>query len=362
MSTNNKEDINSIMISSNCNAVLNSSDYSDQYNCLAFTSANLIHIYDTNKVKTFLTLKGHAQRANSVRWIKSANSAELLSCSSDGTICHWVNPTGKVFDNNSWSLKEKYNDNKDISGINFLNSLYISENEKYFYTFATNGNLILWGFNPTEDKYEIYAKINYKKKLQDALALIPLDEDYLLLLSGGYDNLINVHIVKRKNKANSSNVDLVDIEFKLSLQGHTNSIRDLQFAQNFNNNERLFASCSQDSYIRLWSVSKISNEEIDKLIENMESKKNNTIYEEYKTKMSYLFRTKDQEYYNIVLDSVLGGHEESVSSIRWGTIDNKNVLLSSSFDFTLGIWKLDEQMVYRIFLYLFFSHFLLSIL
>jgi WD40 repeat protein len=373
ISTKIKEDFNSIMISSNCNALLNACDYSDEFKCLAFVSSNLIHIYDTNKVKTFLTLKEHNQRANSVRWIKSNNCAELLSCSSEGNICHWVNPSGKVFDYKSWSLKEKYSDKENStsnSGINFLNSLYISENEKYFYTFATNGDLNLWGFTANNDKYEIYAKINYKKKLQDALALMLLDDDYLLLLSGGYDNLINVHIIKRKNsnftQINNIN-NLVDIEYKLSLQGHNNSIRDIQIAPNLNSNnnnnitnntERLFASSSQDSYIRLWSISKISKEEIDKLIENMETKKNNTIYEEYKNKMSYLFRTKDQDYYNIVLDSVLGGHEESVSSIRWGNIDNKNVLLSSSFDFTLGIWKLDEQMVNKYILILFLFYYI----
>lgn len=249
-------------------------------------------------------------------------------------------------------MKDKYSDAKDPSGINYLNNLYVSENEKYFYTFSTFGNLNIWGFNPEEKKYEIYSTINYKKKLQDSISLITLDSEYLLLLSGGYDNLINVHIIKRK----LNNLKNAEIEYKLSLQGHTNSIRDIQFApissnSNKNNtfNDLLFASSSQDSYIRLWSVSKISKEEINKLIENMESKKNNTIYEEYKTKMSYLFRTKEQEYYNIVLDSVLGGHEESVSSIRWGNIEGKNTLLSSSFDFTLGIWKLDETMV-RIFL------------
>ena len=68
---NSNEDINSIMIASNCNAISNACDYSDQFKCLAFISANLIHIYDTQKIKTFLTLKGHTQRANSVSWIKN---------------------------------------------------------------------------------------------------------------------------------------------------------------------------------------------------------------------------------------------------------------------------------------------------
>ena len=185
----------------------------------------------------------------------------------------------------------------------------------------------------------------------------------MLLLSGGYDNLINVHVLRRfSEKANiENNSDLkTEIEFKLSLQGHANSIRDLAFSPSksgdseLKGKDLLFASCSQDTYIRLWHVSKISKEEIDKLIANMNKKEAGSIYEEYKNKMSYVFRTKEKEYFNIVLDSVLAGHEEPVSSVRWGIVDNKNVLLSSSFDFTLGLWKWDEDMVITFFIYFIF--------
>lgn len=73
MSSNNSQspEIKNKMITSNCNAILNACDYSNDFNCLAFISANLIHIYDTKTIKTYLTLKGHSQRANSVRWINS---------------------------------------------------------------------------------------------------------------------------------------------------------------------------------------------------------------------------------------------------------------------------------------------------
>jgi hypothetical protein len=59
------------MISANCNTLLNGADYSNTYSCLAYVSSNLIHIYDTKSVKTYLTLKGHNERANVVRWIDS---------------------------------------------------------------------------------------------------------------------------------------------------------------------------------------------------------------------------------------------------------------------------------------------------
>jgi len=235
--------------------------------------------------------------------------------------------------------------------LNFLTSLYIESNEAYFATFSTNGNLNLYTLNPGKKNYEFYSTICYKKKLQDVISLIALDKDYLLILSGGYDNLINVHIIKRRIFSTENILEKTDIEFKLSLQGHLNSIRDISFSPiKIGNNELkekefLFASCSQDTFIRIWHISKISKEEIDVLASNLNSKTTNTIYEEYKTKMSYVFRTKEQDYFNIVLDSILGGHEEPISSVKWGILDDKKVLLSSSFDFTLGLWKWDEKMV-----------------
>lgn len=64
-------EIENIMIASNCNTLLNACDYSDEWQCLAFASSNLIHIYDTHKIKSYLTLKSHSQRVNSVRWLNN---------------------------------------------------------------------------------------------------------------------------------------------------------------------------------------------------------------------------------------------------------------------------------------------------
>lgn len=77
MSLESQNEINNVMIASNCNTVLNACDYSNYWKCLSFVSANLVHIYDTVKVKTFLTLKGHGQRANSVKWIDNTNVIKI---------------------------------------------------------------------------------------------------------------------------------------------------------------------------------------------------------------------------------------------------------------------------------------------
>ena len=65
------DEIKCSMISANCNTLLNGADYNMSYNVLAFASSNLIHINDLKTVKTYLTLKGHTQRVNSVKWLNS---------------------------------------------------------------------------------------------------------------------------------------------------------------------------------------------------------------------------------------------------------------------------------------------------
>jgi WD40 repeat protein len=59
------------MVSANCNTLLNGVDYSSSKNVLAYTSSNLIHIYNIEKVRTYLTLRGHTQRVNSVKFMDS---------------------------------------------------------------------------------------------------------------------------------------------------------------------------------------------------------------------------------------------------------------------------------------------------
>ncbi len=62
------------MISANCNTLLNGADYSNTHACLAYTSSNLIHVYDPSGVKTHFTLKSSSDRVNVVRWIDSTKN------------------------------------------------------------------------------------------------------------------------------------------------------------------------------------------------------------------------------------------------------------------------------------------------
>lgn len=79
MIENNSDKIKCKMIAANCNTVLNAADFDNKWQTLAYASSNLIHIYDTIKAKTYLTLKGHSQRVNVVRWINSHKSQVFIN-------------------------------------------------------------------------------------------------------------------------------------------------------------------------------------------------------------------------------------------------------------------------------------------
>lgn len=344
----NKVEIKCKMIAANSNTMLNSADYSDAKDALAYASANLIHIYSPKKVKTFLTLKGHKDRVNGVKWIDSYKNKnkeiELLSCSSDGTINHWKNE-GDPFNYLQWKLHKTYKNSDDAkSSVNLLASLYISETEKYFACFSANGKLDIFSYYNDTKEFIIIHTISFKKKLQDALCLTVLNENYLLLISGGYDTYINIYTVARDNNCSSNRV-----AFKLNLQGHTNALRDISALCPLldKTNEIIFASASQDNYIRLWTIVPLNKTEIKTIAETINTKGSLSIFDEYKSKTSYVIKTDKDEYFNLILESVLSGHEESVSSVRWGyetSYSNaRPILLSSSFDFTVGIWKYDSD-------------------
>ncbi len=234
---------------------------------------------------------------------------------------------------------------KEKLSLNIISSLYVSETEKYFATFSSGGSLdILVDFD--SKGYNLAKTVKLNKKLQEAISLSILNEDFLLLLTGGYDSVINIYSLLRSS---SKLKDVELVSYKFALKGHINSIKDISVISSYNYKDikkdmMMVATCSQDCYIRLWSIVEIKLDDIVK-----EDKERQEIFEQYKTKTSYVLKVDNGKFYNIILDSVLLGHDESVSSIKWAVEKRKNsenlVLLSSSFDFTIGLWRYSDQMV-----------------
>ena len=371
--------INCDFICANTNTTLHCLDYNKHYNCLAYGSHNLIHINNPSEVRTYLTLKGHSKRVNVIKFIDNQKARgnkliELLSGGSDGKIIHWENLSSDkkaIFDYKSWKKAKEYlcselikNKNipeENIPSINILETLYISNIEKYFAIFSSNGILDLFYFDLDLNEYKLFSSLDFSKKLQDTISLCVINDNYLLMLTGGYDKKINVYSVMRINTMNhelqNKSIDSIKtVEFCTSLTGHENDIRDISIVspEIFDNvNNIFFCSCSQDSFIRVWNINKLEKNELSEMANNINSMKSNSIYDEYKSKTSYVIKIpvydtekllSKYEYYNIILDSVLSGHEDAVSSVKWGQLDNNDfIILSSSLDFSIGIWVFNKK-------------------
>ena len=71
---------------------------------------------------------------------------------------------------------------------------------------------------------------------------------------------------------------------------------------------------------------------------------------QYESKTSFILQDDlEEKVYNITLESVLAGHQDSVSTVNWGLKQDEEskgglndfCLLSCSFDFTVCVWKPD---------------------
>ena len=361
------------LICANVNTCLKCADYSKKYKCLIYGSSNLIHIHDPEKCKTYLTLNAHTDRVNSLKWINNNNNGndliEFISVGSDGKILHWINGNkeNNVFDYKSWKLSKEYkssDSNKSIS-INCIETLFISRIEKYFAIFTSNGILDLFYFDVDLNEFKMFYSLDYSKKLQDTLCLTVINKSHLLLLTGGYDRVINIHSIMRIKKLNlelqKKNLEKEDyskikpVEYLVSLTGHENDIRDINCVcpETHNSKSIFFCSSSQDNYIRIWNITKLEENSLNSIADKININKTNSIYDEYKSKTSYVIKVEKDEnntnlieydYYNITLESILQGHEDSVSSIQWEKVDEENYyILSSSFDYTVSIWVFDKK-------------------
>ena len=229
--------------------------------------------------------------------------------------------------------------------INFLTGLKLSDGnmeELYLATMCAGGTLKLWESWANVDEqnvtnFEQTGEILFGKNLQEAFALTPIGPDSLLLAVGGFDKNIHFYTCeKAKIRANrGEKCQIHDLfNYKLSLTGHMDSIKDLCFTtQKFtmaNMNLQYLASCSQDQKIRIWKIQPLKDvrEEL-KQNEGTDADKeaaNQDNIEQYQSKTSYVLdlhsSEKEEHLFNVALDSVLIHHQNSVSSVNWAATDS----------------------------------------
>lgn len=320
-------------ILTNTNVTHNSISFSKKNNSLALASSNIIHIYSLQDNTIHLGLKHHKRRVNEVKWVDSENSSQIVSIGSDGKVVFFKNDSNSTFDHWKWVVQGEIFSEKEVS-INCFDYIKVNSHESYLVFFDEKMNLT--GYFIKDKEMILEKTMIFSQKLKNipvSISLSLLSNSHLLVLLGGYDSKVNIYTTTRQNQNQNEKETL--LQFHLSLQGHLNSIKDISIDDEFS--PSFIASSSQDTYVRLWSIKKLSQNET--FILKTRSKQSISVFDEYAFQTSYTFNTSSSDYYHILLESILSDHEDSVSSVRFMKCkDDSLKILTSSMDFTVGIW------------------------
>eukprot|EP00347_Sterkiella_histriomuscorum_P000283 403376473 len=306
-----------LMISANTNTVLRALDFNQENKLVAYSAANTILIMDPYYTsdqsdsqdqqkqvpRVLFSLKGHSDRVNSVQWI---NSNTLVSISSDKSLIIWgfEGENGRLPEN--WTFKKIYQNAHDTD-INYLRTYkHEQNNELYVHSMCRDGTLKVWQ-GTSRDNIQYRDQLIFGKNLQEALGVVEFGEKHLMVVLGGYDAKIHVYLFPTIQHQNSEAKSL--FKYKVSLPGHMDALRDYDFTPFYVENQvRYLASSSQDNYIRLWKIQPLDNISQD---------------------------------HGGHLDDDLQKYEKVLSLQSF-------CLLSSSFDFTVSVWKSDATGLWQV--------------
>lgn len=352
-------------ISIGANKVTNGADW-NIYGQIAYAAGNFIALFkpfnDENAGIT-MTLPGHKDVVNGVKFLKFGphQGKVLISYSHDKTIRIW-----KLNSQNNWItsciLKGHTGNIESIALI----ADKLDPNNIFIVSSSTDSTIKFWNYVITNsEEIEEITECNqtidtsYKKFFSLSLDLSYLPNSNKIIMAAGGTNLsIDIYIL------NSNKFDKI-----LSLQGHTDWVRCLEFAKMANDpNTLILASSSQDKYIRIWKISESLNIESsntdDVLNSNNFSSKdildsfnlNNLNADGFQlSTKAHIFEVMEdnssKKSFTLLLDAVLMGHDNWVYSVKWKRIQSDSFepvyeiqLLSASADNTMILWTPDPEL------------------
>uniref|UniRef100_A0A8C5Q1C9 Elongator complex protein 2 n=1 Tax=Leptobrachium leishanense TaxID=445787 RepID=A0A8C5Q1C9_9ANUR len=294
---------------------------------LACASCHSIVLYDPKKKSVITLLNGHTGRVNCVSWIRRhdcSDETELVSCGSDKQVIVW-----RVRENQFTHSFALEGHTEAVGTVHAVYTDVRSEGDLLVASAGSDSTVRLWSRQNLTT--ECIQTLSFENGFVLDLCLSFLPSSRVPILAcGGDDSRIHLY-VQQNRQFQKTHV----------LHGHEDWLRGVEWAISGGN--LFLASCAQDCLIRIWKIFAKSTAEPSRMEDEEDSIK---LKESMFTVTEEGFKTT----YAVTLESVLAGHESSVSAVHWqppflkdGAIVQPMSLLSASMDKTMILWEPDEE-------------------
>eukprot|EP00730_Choanoeca_flexa_P000510 TRINITY_DN10227_c0_g1_i5.p1 TRINITY_DN10227_c0_g1~~TRINITY_DN10227_c0_g1_i5.p1 ORF type:complete len:793 (+),score=117.30 TRINITY_DN10227_c0_g1_i5:2-2380(+) len=297
----------------------------------AYCASETINVVQTkNKSKPHVErcLQGHKARTNCLAWLDNGETSSLLaSGDSKGNVLVWdVTKTEPC-------IAQLQSDNQ--ASIVAVTQLPLDDHLLLAVATAQHTCLICAAHKSDPSQWALWQTLNFGKHYALSLALARLaPEGPYMLAAGLTDCKLHLFVSTTPDiPAEGPPFSFAEVDV---LSGHDDWIRALAPLEI--DGSVLVASASQDAYIRLW---KIEPTTADTTAE--------------KKGFAALLETSERKFgcnwqgsvltYKLKLESLLIGHEGHVYGLDWApnSKEAEPVLLSSSADKTILLWKYDDE-------------------
>jgi len=317
------------LISAAANTVYNAVDWDISGRYVGYVAGNQAYILDSANSMIVATLKGHSERANTVRFLHKTKDLTAISAGSSGDIAIWHSPAPS--DWSSWKKRLSIKLDECIVQFSFYE---IDETELYLIALTTACSFAL--IHIKDDKELSRDVLPFGTTFQTTSEVVRIDETNFCVFLGGIDSKVHIYTFQHGPEPK--------LTYSNSLTGHENAILDIKAISLLDpatkHQYTLVASASKDTFIRVWKIRALGKD-VDP---------SQVLHE----KNTYKIKLSGGGLAIASLDTLLSVHSDVVSSICWGTLDSLKVhgtvltekdicLLSSSFDFSLLVWSKDQK-------------------
>ncbi|KAG0056478.1 Elongator subunit elp2 [Gryganskiella cystojenkinii] len=359
----------------------------------AHHSVALYHPMDPARRGVRATLQGHTNRVNCVAFLNRGHELDqrnvaIVSGSADKTARVWKKSQEKRASEDDTQGDSQWVCSAVLEGhtgsvvtIGVVRATSISSSKDLFATGSGDGTIKVWErqeIDDTKDEVTCIQTIQVGKKYAQSIAISYLPHTAIPVMAvGSTDNKINIYVMQSKQ-----------FEKVLSLQGHENWVRSLDFAtftsedddesssnqtgdsrhHTLQEGDLLLASGSQDKYIRLWRISGVNSQNdqqqqengaqagsdaslTQEMLKSLEEMSKSGTQLSTKAHMIEVSTEEAKKKFSVLFEALLLGHDDWVYTINWqparasektGRYYQPMALLSASTDKSMMIWKPDE--------------------